>query len=416
MKTLGSLLSLSSFSQIDRILSSGLVVLAFLLCFNILNHISEYLFLTLVVLGLLKIFYEQSFSHIPTSLDLPLIIFLGWILITLPFALDPSYSFVEWRKALPRFLMFWFVLHVVRHQSQVKAILDAFVMGLGTLCLIEVVDFFVVGGNAFSMDVRAGSFFGAHQWLSNFLIIGGPFLWLSWVSQEHVWEKVMNGLVGCVYPLAVFLVHTRSVWLVVLVQLGLFVLYRITGKFFLSLGIILLSVTALFVTLNLSSELQRSLSTNNFSNTSTLNLRFNTWKIAMQDIQLSPIVGAGFGKHTFQILHPDLPMDIHKHIHNMFLGTAFQLGVPGFIIFVVVFLKTLSASGSWLRDSVGHESFHSQLALAIGLMTIGVIVRNSFDDMFHGAVVYLFVLFVALGFCLNRGQVEVWSWSRSKGR
>ena len=407
---------MSPFNQIDRILYSGLVLLAFLFCFNILNHISEYLFLILVILGLLKICCEQSLTHIPTSLDLPLIIFLGWILLTLPFALDPSYSFVEWRKALPRFLMFWFVLHVVRHESQVKAILHAFVIGLGILCLIEVVDFFLVGGNAWSMDIRAGSFFGAHQWLSNFLIIGGPFLWLSWASQEYVWEKIVHGLVVAVYPFAVFLVHTRSVWLVVLVQLGLFILYRITGKFFLSVGVILISITALFVILNISSEFQRTLSTNDFSNTTTLNLRFNTWKIAIQDIQQSPIVGVGFGKHTFRILHPDLPQVIHKHIHNMFLGAAFQLGVPGFIFFLVVFLKTLAACGSWLSDSRGHESFQSQLALAIGLMTVGVIVRNSFDDMFHGAVVYLFVLFVALGFCLNRGQVEVWSWSRSEGR
>ncbi len=403
----------SAFRSIDRILSHGLVGLAFLLCFNVLNHVSEYLFLTLVVLALFKILYEKSFSYIPTSLDVPLIIFLGWILLTLPFALDPSYSFVEWRKALPRFLIFWLVLHVVRNQSQVKAILHAFVIGLGTLCFIEVIDFFVVGGDAFSMDVRAGTFFGAHQWLSNFLIIGGPFLWLSWVSQEYFWEKVMNGLMGCVYPLAVFLVHTRSVWLVVLVQVGLFVLYRITGKFLLSLGVILFSLVVLFVSLNLSSDFQLSLSTNDFSNTSTLNLRFKTWRIAVQDIQQFPLFGAGFGKHTFQILHPDLPMDIHKHIHNMFLGAAFQLGIPGLILFLLLFLKVLSASGSWLSDSVGREAFYSQLALAVGLMTVGVVVRNSFDDMFHGAVVYLFLLFVALGFSLNRHRVMVWSWSKS---
>ncbi len=409
---MSSISSSESFSYLDRSLSYGLVGLTFLLCFNILNHISEYFFLALVALGLLKIFYEKSFSYIPTSLDVPILIFLGWIVFTLPFAIDPVYSLVEWRKALPRFLIFWFVLHVVRNQSQVKAILHAFVIGLGGLCLFEVIDFFVVGGRALSMDVRAGSFFGAHQWLSNYLVIGGPFLWLSWVSQEYVWEKVMNSLVGCVYPFALFLVHTRSVWLVVLVQISLFILYRITGKFLLSIGGILLSVLAIFISLNLSNEFQNILSKNDFSNPYTLHLRFNTWKVVLQDVRNSPIVGSGFGKHSFQILHPNLPKEIHEHIHNMFLGTAFQLGIPGLFLFLVLFWKILSDCGSWLRDSVGHDSFNSQLAMAIGLMTIGVMIRNSFDDMFHGAIVYLFLLFVALGFCLNRKRVMVWSWSK----
>jgi O-antigen ligase len=292
----------------------------------------------------------------------------------------------------------------------VKAILHAFVIGLGVLCLIEVIDFFVVGGRAFSMDVRAGSFFGAHQWLSNYLVIGGPFLWFSWVSQEFVWEKVVNSLVGCVYPLALFLVHTRSVWLVVLIQISLFLLYKITGKFFLSVGIVLLSVVALLMSLNLSGEFQHVLSKNDFSNPSTLNVRFNTWKVALQDVQNSPIVGAGFGKHTFQKLHPNLPTDIHEHIHNIFLSAAFQLGIPGLILFLVLFLKTLSATESWLSDPVWQNSFPSQLAMAIGLMTVGVMVRNSFDDMFHGPIIYLFLLFVALGFCLQRQPIKIWSW------
>ena len=361
---------------------------------------------------LLKIFYEKSFSQIQTTLDLPILIFLGWIVFTLPFALDPVYSFAEWRKALPRFVIFWFVFQVVRNQSQVKAILHAFVVGLGILCLVEVIDFFAVGGRAFSMDVRAGSFFGAHQWLSNYLIIGGPFLWLSWVSQEYAWEKVMNSLVCIIYPIALFLVHTRSVWLVVLVQITLFILYKITGKFFLSVGGILLSVLALLIVLNVSGEFQNVPFNYDFSNPYTLQIRFNTWNIALQDVQNSPVVGSGFGKHTFQILHPNLPEDIHKHIHNMFLGAAFQLGIPGLLLLLWLFWKILSVSDSWLRASVEHDSFHSQLALAIGLMTIGVIVRNSFDDMFHGPIVYLFLLLVALGFCLNhRGMV--WLWPKS---
>lgn len=409
-RILNSIASSQSVRSLDRSLSYGLVGLTFLLCFNVLSHISEYVFLALVGLWLLKVYYQKSVSYMPTSLDVPILIFLGWIVLTLPFAVDPVYSFAEWRKALPRFLIFWFVLQVVRNRSQVKAILHAFVIGLGLLCLIEVIDFFVIGARAFSMDVRAGSFFGAHQWLSNYLIIGGPFLCLSWVSQEFAWEKVVNSLVSCVYPLALFLVHTRSVWLVVLVQTSLFFIFKITEKFFLSVGIVLFSVVVMLMAVNLSGEFQHVLAKNDFSNPNTLKLRFNTWNVALEDIQNSPVVGAGFGKHAFQILHPNLPNEIHKHIHNMFLGAAVQLGIPGLVFLLWLFWKILSTSDSLLRKFVGHDSFQFHLALAIGLMTIGVMVRNSFDDMFHGPIVYLFLLFVALGFCHERHSVNIWSW------
>ncbi len=398
---------------LDRVLFYGLVGLAFLLCFNAFGHISEYFFLTLVGIWLLKIFYQKSIFLIPTPLDLPVLIYLGWIAFTLPFAFDPTYSLIEWRKVLPRFLMFWFVLQVVRGQSQVKAILHVFVIGLGALCLTEVVSFFMIKGDPFSMDVRAGSLFGAHQWLSNYLVIGGPFLWLSWVSQEYVWEKVVNGLVCGIYPLALFLVHTRSAWLVVLIQIGLFFLFRMTGKFFLSIGLTLCGVVLAIISLTYSGEVQNILSKNDFSNPYTLQLRFNTWNVALQDIQDSPIVGSGYGKHTFRRLHPNMPKEVHEHIHNMFLSSAFQLGIPGLALFLFLFLRILLMAHLWLKTAVESHSFNAQLTLAISLMAIGLMVRNCFDDMFHGSIVYLFLLLVALGFCLNPNRAWVWSWSKS---
>ncbi len=360
----------------------------------------------MVAFGLLKIYREKSLSLIPTSLNVPILIFLGWILLTLPFALDPAYSFGEWRKTLTRFLIFFFVLLVVRTQSQAKAILHAFVLGLGLLCLVEVIDFFRIGGDPFSMNIRAGSFFGAHQWLSNYLIMGVPFLWLSWVSQENAWEKGMNYFACAVYPFALFLVHTRSAWLVVLVQFGVFVLYKVTGKFLLSVGIAFLGVVLVIMTLNLSGEFRNLLSKNDFSSTATLEFRFNTWEMALQDIQGSPIVGAGYGKHTFQKIHPAISPTQHTHIHNMFLGTAVQLGLPGMFFLLILFFKILSSSASWLENSLSPDSFNSQFGMAIGLMTLGLIVRNCFDDMFQGTIVYLFLLFVAMGFCLHGRQVR----------
>ena len=84
-----------------------------------LNHVIEYCFVGLLVFWIGVKIRNRDFHFVKTSLDLPIVLFVSWILVTIPFAVDPSYSFAEWRKTLLQILMFYFVVNVVKKEKQV---------------------------------------------------------------------------------------------------------------------------------------------------------------------------------------------------------------------------------------------------------------------------------------------------------
>ena len=123
--------------------------------------------------------------------------------------------------------------------------------------------------------------------------------------------------------------------------------------------------------------------------------------MALQDFSEHPLVGIGFGKHSFNKSHPDLDggTNLHSALHNTFLARLIQIGLPGFLFFSWIFIVIMSRGNILFQSS---DEFASKLALFTGLMVLGLITRNFFDDMFNGLIEYLFWLFVGLGFSMEK--------------
>jgi hypothetical protein len=50
------------------------------------------------------------------------------------------------------------------------------------------------------------------------------------------------------------------------------------------------------------------------------------------------------------------------------------------------------------------NSIEGRWFMAIVLMVLGVMVRNSFEDMLHGSIVYLFRFLIVLSLSLNKNR------------
>ena len=378
------------------------MVLGFSFFFVTLNHLAEYVFIGLGIIWIAEKLSTHGFHLQKTFWDLPIFLFLMWILVTIFFAVDPSYSFSEWRKALPRFLIFWFVVNTIKTEDQVRSILLASSMGLGALSLFEIAYFFGNGGKVLELFMmggasRAGALTGSSQWLSTFLVLGFPIVLLGlWC--EPVGKMRLGYIIICSVMLgALLLVFTRAGWLAIIIELVMFGIlmvkriWRVGG---------LLSIGCLVLILLLSNVSKFSFVTESqMVNSMTLQIRFNTWNFAIEKIVEDPsmgFTGIGYGKHSFYKAFNDLGPGLHTHIHNMFLARAVQIGIPGLLLFAWIFGMVL------LKSFRGFKYFPHQyvgkLSLAIFLATIGLIVRNLFDDMFIGSIVYVFCLFVGL-FC-----------------
>ncbi len=378
------------------------MLLGFCFFFVRLNHVAEYVFIGLVLFWIVERLRTRDFHVRRTSFDVPLGLFLGWVLFTAIFAVEPEYSFREWQKALPRFLIFWFVLHTIYTERQVRSVLFACSVGVGVLSVLEVAYFLWNGGQVFdfsmSMASRAGVFTGSSQWFSTYLVMGFPIICLGLWCEQRRWARSIYVILCVVMLGAVVLVHTRAVWvafvfeLLVLGFITMQPIRRILGLLTMGSFALLLVLFSLGQ-LSFITELQ-------VGNPVSLQTRLNTWEFAIDELVEHPrlsLTGIGYGKHSFNKAYPDLGAGYHTHIHNMFLARAIQLGIPGLLLFVWIFgmviLTSFRVCQCYLHLYVG------KLGLAMLLATTGLMVRNFLDDMFTGSVVYVYCLLMGL-FCV----------------
>ena len=387
---------------LDNLIIYGLMGIAFGLFFVRLNHIVEYGFFVLLFAWILGQLKNGTLKWIKTPLDIPILLYVAWVLICVPLAVDPDYSFGEWRKVVAHFLLFYFVVQTVKTKHQMYSVFLAVIAGMVVLSVAESIYFFVSGRSMWDMHYRGGDLWGSGQWFSSYLVMGLPLLWMAWDSARNSprWCRIVFGVGLGISLLGLFLAHTRAAWVAIGIQVFIYVLLKFRSKWWAAFGGAGLLVCVLLVLLALPSVNQNLSSLSLFTHTGSMQVRFNTWSLALQDIAERPLTGIGLGKHSFSKLHPDLGSGFHANLHNTFLGRAVQIGIPGFLFFFWIFI-VIVARAAPIFQSFSHE-MAGKLALATSLIVVGVIVRNIFDDMFIGTLAYLFWLLVGLFFSMEQ--------------
>ena len=114
-----------------RVQGAGLAVVTALSFFPGLSHGQEYLFLALFAIALGALAMSGEGRSLRTPLDLPLGLFVGWVLLSVPFATDPAYSFTEWRKLGSHVLIFYWAMAVLRAQPNAGAARAVLVAEIG---------------------------------------------------------------------------------------------------------------------------------------------------------------------------------------------------------------------------------------------------------------------------------------------
>ena len=355
---------------------------------------------------------EGKELRIRTPIDLPLILLLAWILLTIPFSLNPEYSFVEWRKLLAQCLVFYWAVFVIRETSQrqhgesVSLPFRGFeVIGekshpqnvflgvlISTLLLsaLALVDFIDRGGNWQDRNIRAIVPGSDYNWLSTYLVLSIPIVFYCGMTSRFLWGKIFSFITLVLVLLAHTASYTRAGWLATVAQLFSWGIVTRRRVFFISLilGIILVSVAVMGIArMGFQTDTLHSW---------TLEARIQVWKLGVDQIISHPIVGIGYGNNIFQPVLVDSPMDDRPmHLHNTLLMFGVGSGIPGLVLF------------SWVFVRLGVELFPKKnqkiwtdtetLKLCLGIVLVGFFCRNLFDYMFAGSLAYLFWILMACG-------------------
>ncbi len=373
--------------------SWGLGVLTFLSFFPQLFHLEEYIFFTLLVLALGMTWVEGSASWIRTPIDLPLLLLIGWILLSIPFAIDPVYSFGEWRKLVASVLVFYWVLILMQkngHERIGLILLAAVVLGIVLQCSYALIDFVTQGGSWKHRMVRASAPGSGFQELTTYLVMVIPLMIVTIIVSGTWWKRLISSGALCLALLSHVLTYTRAGWLGMLAQgigFGVFT-KRPAIRIALFIGLALACFGLYFIF-----EMGYHVGTFNFW---TLNVRLAVWELAVQEMLKQPIFGLGFGISTFEPWIDDTPSgDRRVHLHNTFLMFGVGSGWPALFLFVWVLVdavRTLSSQASKMTDPLP-----CGIMVGAALMVLGFIVRNLFDYMFKGSLAYLFWIILAVG-------------------
>ncbi len=355
---------------------------------------------------------EGKDLRVRTPIDLPLISLLVWILLTIPFSLNPEYSFGEWRKFVAQCLVFYWAVAVIREVSQrqqSEAIRFPFawlecirgnthlpnvflgvVIGTVLLASFALFDFIERGGNWQDRHIRAIAPGSDYNWLSTYLVLVMPIVVYCGITARSLRGKLLLGGALVLALCAQVASYTRAGWLSSVAQLVSWSLVARQRVFVICfiLGIIL--VSGILIGMGQSGYQTDTL------DMWTAETRIHVWKLGVEQIISHPLVGIGYGKNNFQPVLVDSPMgDSPMHLHNTFLMMGVGSGIPAFIFFVWTFICLGREFFSITNRR--HWTDSETLRLCLGIVLVGFLCRNLFDYMFAGSLAYLFWILMAYG-------------------
>ena len=377
-----------------------------------LFHVEEILFFILLGLAIFTGWLEEKDLKVRTPIDLPLFLLLGWILLTVPFSLNPEYSFVEWRKLVAQCLVFYWAVYVIREISQrqilertglplawpewmngqhpTKIVFLAVLLGTMLLSGFALTDFFVRGGNWQDRLIRATAPGSDYNWLSTYLVLSIPIVVYWGMTSRLLWQKIFSYSTLVLAFLAHAASYSRAGWLASVVQLfswGLVTRRRVV-LMSVMLGIILLA--GILIGLGQSGYQADTL------HTWTLETRLQVWKLGVDQMISHPLVGIGYGNNNFQPVLVDTPMgDIPMHLHNTFFMMGVGSGMPALVLFSWIFVRL---GAEFFPKKHGEKWTETEtLKFCLGIVLVGFFCRNLFDYMFAGSLAYLFWILMACG-------------------
>ncbi|MHB8481834.1 MAG: O-antigen ligase family protein [Nitrospiria bacterium] len=390
---------------------SILLAFAFALPFNTLTSVNSILMALLFLLWTFKIYNSKGTVLFRTPLDIPLLGFFVWTGLSLLWTADFHESFNSWIALGKQIFLFYLTATTVKTKDQFAKILIAFLAAILIIDFYAIIDFFYRGGSLLNRHVRAGSFGSLDYNLLTALIV--IFLPLGFIYGKKTISKQLKTVLysfSFVSLFTLYLGYTRAGWITIMVQLLIFGWFYSRRFFIITLSGILGLSMIVFLTLPLIKqynvhvdEPKKQIYADDTVNPVTFDLRLKVWKFGFDEILRHPIIGHGYGKGIFSITFKNTDIvKVTSHLHNTFLETVFEVGIPGLILLLVIFWNIFKQSFINLNSS--NDSLLTLYGCFMIIMVIGFIFKSVFDHMFVGNISEIFWVLSGLLFIIPEDE------------
>lgn len=324
-------------------------------------------------------------------------------LISLAFAVVPEYSLTEIKwEVVQAFLLFCALANLIRSESAFLRLLLLVACGSAFLVVFSLATT-ALGGT--TKDGLVGSLNSGVGTYSTYLILVFPFLILLAFSPSRI-SDVRRKPVVLALALGVlaslFFTANRQAFVALFIELLIAaVLIGATPagrRYWRPMLALAVGISAMFAVLYVRRD---PLAAVDFGKAMSRDSRWEAWQICLEQIRNHPWTGGGFGHRSFQFLYPDFAANSpFWHAHNVLANKGVQMGLPGIITFLILYLAV-----PWkMYRSLRTGGFVAMAAAAGIIMTAGMLAKNMTDDFFYRETGYFFWLLSGAVIGLIRGQ------------
>lgn len=297
---------------------------------------------------------EGKIKWAKSPLNLPVICFIGWNLIS---ALTAQYyyaSFNGFGRLATYVFMYYLIVCYFREKVQINRLLTVTFVGAFLTCVYGMLQHYGIDWvNWYPKEVRIISSLGNPTFFAAYLVILIPISINLFLENKSLAVRVILGLLSGLMYLCLLFTYTRAAWLGLMVAVAIDVLllvgligFRYISKTratlyagIMAVFLVLLTVVAMYqspASMGVKQRLASSFQTQEASNVQ----RIVIWKDALTMFKAHPAFGVGVG--CFEVNSKYMPPQFYStgsgvivdHSHNELLEQAAETGVVGVALFL----------------------------------------------------------------------------------
>jgi O-antigen ligase/Tfp pilus assembly protein PilF len=353
----------------------------------------EMLLKLLIIIALalwaIEILNKKKFIWEKNSLNLPFLLLIGLMTISLVRSEYFAVSFKDYVIFLSYFLLFFLVINNIKQKQQFDALIKFFFFTSFVVALFALLHYY--GLEPYLKDMTwLISTIGQKNWTSNYLAMVFPIVFSYFLLEENKKKIVYYLLLSILYTV-LLIFQSRGVWISagLTLILGIFFLYKFrlfnilrqNKRWLFLLFITLILITVIYSIPSTHNPLNKNTETipqkitsvyeDNFS---SINSRLLMWYTAFEMIKDKPFLGIGVGLYKMDYLDYQAgfleqnPNYLKYHsraeeAHNEYFQLAAELGIIGLGIFLYILSILYGSALKFLKEKKGEKGKKEKLLL-----------------------------------------------------
>lgn len=316
-----------------------------------IGTISRFVGLLTLAVGMFVVMYYRTIRFHPAHVLM--LVFGIWLGVTYFWSVDPEQSYIALKSYLQFIIIVWIIYQIATRESEIIALLSAYVLGACVAAAGTVVSYLAGGGEISTRFAAEG--YNPND-LAYILTLAIPMAWYLAARERKPLVTWLYRLYPFLGLYAVLLTGSRGgsvVAVAIILFQGLLTFPNLTWRLKLTVPLLAVGLLAYLISFVPMESVTRILSLGAELTGGDLNARTGIWSAGLEVLGNASLWGAGalfgVGAGAFKAaVAPYFGVEVAPH--NVYLSILVEAGAVGFILFAAILLLVMWQAARLPRD------------------------------------------------------------------